>query len=106
MRPGRPGRWRWLLLVSWLCGLAALAATAAPSPPAVRRADVRVQGLGWIRNYQLRQTLLLLLGDERQATLGSNGIEDAALIVFSTLGDDGYLDPSVGTSRRNPFRRR
>ena len=101
MRPKPTFRWRWLGLSLALAAGAALAATAVPPAAGPGRALVRVEGLGWIRDYRLRQTLLLLLGDERQTTLGANAIEDAALIVFSTLGDVGYLDPTVRVQVRS-----
>ncbi|HEY3755089.1 MAG TPA: BamA/TamA family outer membrane protein [Opitutaceae bacterium] len=66
-------------------------AAAAPAP----RATIEVSGMGVWRDRTLRNALELLMGDQRGATLSASAIEDAALIVFSTLGDSGYLAPTV-----------
>lgn len=67
-------------------------ATCAASLPA---SEVEVSGLGWLDNRQAKNTLNLLLGEQRQAALDASAIEDAALILFSQLDADGYLAPTV-----------
>lgn len=58
-------------------------------------AQVRVKGLGWLQDRKMRQTLNLLLGSQRGLVLDSNALDDAALILFSSLGEKGYLKPKV-----------
>lgn len=72
-------------------GLAGLAAGAAAPP----RARIEVHGLGWLHNYGLRRTLILLLGSERGAVLKAGAIEDSALMIYSNLAQAGYLHPEV-----------
>lgn len=58
-------------------------------------AELRVKGLGWIQNREQRQTLKLLLGDQKGATIDANAIEDAALILYADLRERGYLEPQI-----------
>ena len=76
---------------------AAEPAGAAPGP-----ARLRVDGLGWLRNREMRHTLLLLLGGEQGPTIDANAMEDAAMIVFSTLNEEGYLEPSIEIEAQLP----
>jgi outer membrane protein assembly factor BamA len=68
---------------------AALEAAEAP------RAKLSVEGLGWWRDHSLRGRLILLLGPQRGRTLDASGIEDGALVLFSTLSQQGYLHPDL-----------
>ena len=68
-----------------------LAATAAGLPAA----DLRVQGLGWLDNRAAQQTLRLLLGPQAEGAIDANGIEDAVLVLFSDLNEQGYLAPTL-----------
>lgn len=78
--------------------------TTAEPPDADREDDrppakVRVTGMGWWRNYQLRRTLELLepeegLGPELDAAF----LEDSVVLLQSALEGDGFLQPS-GTVR-------
>jgi len=61
----------------------------------LRAAELRVSGLGVVADHRTTQTLGRLLHPERAVTLDAGGIEDAALILFSQLGDDGYLDATL-----------
>ncbi len=61
----------------------------------LQAADVRVRGLGLLADRRAQQTLRLLLGPQRQAALDAGAIEDAGLILFSQLTDQGYLQPAV-----------
>lgn len=79
-----------------LCALLAVAlltamVRATTSPPA----RLSVEGLGWWRDHSMRGTLTLLLGDQRGRTLDASAIEDAALVLFSTLNQQGYLHPDI-----------
>lgn len=80
MRPSDPPR----LLLGWLLCATLLSA-----------AEIRVDGLGWLANRQAQNTLQLLLGEQRRAALDASAVEDAALILFSQLTDEGYLEPTV-----------
>ena len=71
------------------------AANPPPPPPAAGSAVLRVSGLGPLRNRDLRRSLTLLLGAQRGATLDANAIEDAALMLVSALGEEGYQKPVV-----------
>jgi outer membrane protein assembly factor BamA len=73
---------------------AALLATVA-RPAAAPPAELRVEGLGWWRDHSMRGTLTLLLGDQLGRTLDASAIEDAALVLFSTLDQEGYLHPDI-----------
>ena len=68
-----------------------LAATAAGLPAA----DLRVQGLGRLDNRAAQQTLRLLLGPQAEGAIDANGIEDAVLVLFSDLNEQGYLAPTL-----------
>lgn len=102
MRPNKvfspPRGWRKTtraaLLIACPLALAGLA-RAADGPAPEKPAQLRVQGLGWWDNRELRQTLLLLLGGERRATLDANTMEDAAMIAFSTLTEEGFFEPVI-----------
>jgi len=86
MRPSDP---RWLLLV-WLALVTLLPA-----------AEIRVNGLGWIENRKARNNLHLLLGESRRGAIDASAIEDAALILYSQLNDEGYLEPAVTATITN-----
>jgi len=58
-------------------------------------AELHVRGLNWFGNRTAEQRLKLLLGDRASATLDANTLEDAALVLISSLTDDGYLTPSL-----------
>jgi outer membrane protein insertion porin family len=79
-----------------LAGLAALAVKApASDAPKPTKAKVQVSGVGWWRDRELRQTLERLLGEERREIIQTNAIEDATVILLSTLNQDGYLKATV-----------
>jgi len=98
------------------CGPGAALAEAAPAAGAdlgteggahskgvqPKRAEIAVRGLGWIRDRRQRETLNLLLGSQRGVTLDASAIEDAALILYSGLADQGYMDPSITASVVGP----
>ncbi|MGH7994720.1 MAG: BamA/OMP85 family outer membrane protein [Opitutaceae bacterium] len=70
---------------------------AAPASPAATppRARVRIEGLGLLRDLTLRHTVQLLLGSERGPVLKAAAIEDAALMIFTSLDADGYLKARI-----------
>jgi len=61
----------------------------------LQAAELRVRGLGWFGNRKSEQRLKLLLGEVRGPTLDANAIEDAALVLISSVNDDGYLEPKL-----------
>ena len=58
-------------------------------------ADLRVRGLGWFDNRAAGQKLKVLMGDKHTASLDANAIEDAALVLISSLNNQGYLEPTL-----------
>jgi len=62
-----------------------------------KKAELKVEGLGWLTNRNQRLVLERLLGDERGATLDANAIEDAALLLLSALENEGYLKVTLAT---------
>ena len=72
--------------------LALIALAAAGALPG---AELRVRGLGWLGNRTAEQRLKLLLGEQRGATLAAGAIEDAALVLISSLNEQGYLEPAL-----------
>lgn len=58
-------------------------------------AKIDVDGMGWWRDRELRIALTRLLDAERKETLDTNAIEDAAVILTSTLGDEGFQAPRI-----------
>jgi outer membrane protein assembly complex protein YaeT len=87
--------------------------SAVPPPvkSATGTATLKVSGAGWLRDRELRLSLTLLLGAQRGATFDTNAIEDAAVILVSALGEEGFQKPVVeieatltdGTVRRLTF---
>lgn len=57
--------------------------------------EIKVTGLGWLENRKARNSLLLLLGEQSQGPLKAGAIEDAAIILFSQLSAEGYLNPHL-----------
>jgi outer membrane protein assembly complex protein YaeT len=81
-----------LLFLGWCGGLTAAGAAEAKDE---KPAEIRVEGLGWLQNRKLNQNLVVLLGNERRATVDANAIEDSAMIVFSKLIEDGFFEPTI-----------
>lgn len=66
------------------------------SEPTGQTTDWKVEGAGWLTNRQLnRQLQAILPADEM---LGSNDVEDAAIILLSLMQQKGYLDAKVVTA--------
>jgi len=84
----------------------ALACTASRGRAAAQQAGpgqtarMRVDGLGWLGDRQMHQTLLLLSGQAPGPTVDANAMEDAAMIVFSRLEETGYLEPVIEVEAR------
>ena len=65
------------------------------SAGSARAAEFKVDGLNWIGNHKAEQRLRLLLGNRPGADLDASTIEDASLVLFSSLADEGYLLPAI-----------
>ena len=99
MHPNRRSRRR-IVLLSGLALIAAVAGRGAadassPPSPAAEPATLKVSGVGLWRDRKLGHTLILLLGAQRGATFDANAIEDAAVMLVSALGAEGYQKPGV-----------
>jgi outer membrane protein insertion porin family len=73
--------------------LPSLPSLAAETKPA----KLSVSGLGWWDNREQRLALERILGEERGAVIDANTVEDAVLMIVSSLAADGYLRPSIKT---------
>ncbi|MEW6158489.1 MAG: BamA/TamA family outer membrane protein [Verrucomicrobiota bacterium] len=72
------------------------AAANAEKPPEPRPAELSVSGYGFFGNRELKHNLRLLIpGEKVPEFLDANFIEDAGLLLFSTVQRDGYLQPSI-----------
>lgn len=78
-----------------LLGIAALACATQ-----IFAAQLEVRGLGWFSNRAAGQKLKVLMGDRHAASLDANAIEDAALVLISSLNNQGYLEPTLTVEAR------
>ena len=92
MRKSRAAFGRWLLL---LLTLVAAGTSLRGSKSDGARAKISVDGVGALRDRELRVALTRLLGTELKETLDANAIEDAAVILWSTLGMEGFQRPEI-----------
>ncbi len=58
-------------------------------------AKLSVSGLGWWDNREQRLALERILGEERGPVVDANTVEDAVLMIVSSLAGEGYLRPSI-----------
>src|SRR5688572_15395806 len=93
MRRSRAAFGRWLLVLLLTLGVAGTSVRGAKSDGT--RAKLSVDGVGALRDRDLRAALTRLLGTELKATLDANAIEDAAVILWSTLGMEGFQRPEI-----------
>lgn len=63
--------------------------TAVAAGAAANGVRLTVDGAGFLRDRELQSALVRLLGAQ-QAKLDTNAIEDAAVILMSALGEDGF----------------
>jgi outer membrane protein insertion porin family len=73
--------------------LATCASIAAK--PAEAPAKLRVDGAGLLRDRELRLALERLLAIEDKPLLDANAMEDAAVILTSALGEEGFQNPRL-----------
>ena len=83
-------RWVWLLLA--IVGVIPSWCLAASKPAT---AKFSVDGVGFLRNRELSAALTRLLDTELKETLDANAIEDAAVILVSSLGEQGFQKPEI-----------
>src|SRR4051812_19737325 len=79
---------RFLLML--LIGVAPAFLAAKPDEP-----KLSVEGVGKLRSRELRQALERLLRAEDQKFFDANAIEDAAVILSSALGDQGFQKAQI-----------
>lgn len=90
------GRWVRAALIVGACGLVLWPAVgAAAEKKKVDAAEVSVDGAGILRDRELKAALKRLLAVEARETVDANAIEDAAVILTSALGEEGFQSPSV-----------
>ncbi len=84
----------------WLAAFLSLAMLLPASVAAADTVELRVKGAGFLRDRELRAALERLVAGKREQ-LDTNAIEDAAVILHSALGDEGFqratLDIEVET---------
>ena len=83
--------WRrcWTAILVLFLAPVAEAAKSAPAP------KVRVEGVSTLRNRELRVALNRLLSTETKDALDANAIEDGAVILSSSLGEEGFQEPKI-----------
>jgi outer membrane protein assembly factor BamA len=66
-------------------------------------AELKLEGFGLLRNFELRGALMLLLDDGTKRTyFNASFIEDAALVLNSELVEEGYFAAEVEAVWRDP----
>lgn len=101
---------RLIALTLLVVALASAATVHGASPASGEPARLAVKGAGFFRDRELQAALTRLLG-QPQARLDTNAIEDAAVILMSALGDEGFQRAAVdifaelddGATRRFTF---
>jgi outer membrane protein insertion porin family len=91
MRRNRTALAGFLLLLAILPVVSPLRAAKAEAP----RAKISVDGVGLLRDRELRVALGRLLGAELKETLDANAIEDAAVILASSISEQGFQRPEI-----------
>jgi outer membrane protein insertion porin family len=94
--PGSRSRSRALIgLVAGLLLLSLCSARAAETSK-VKPAKLKVSGFGLLGDRELKKTIRLMSGNKTPPEFyDANFVEDAALIILSTLNRDGYLAPRL-----------
>jgi outer membrane protein assembly complex protein YaeT len=76
-------------------GLAAAGPSSRAAGPLAKPSMVKVSGTGFLQDRELRVSLERLLDTAHLTTLDVNAIEDAAVILASTLGEQGFQKPAI-----------
>jgi outer membrane protein insertion porin family len=98
----------WRQLGAIVCAVVMLVSSGGAKEPKVSKAELRVSGLGWLRNRDQRLSLERLLGEQRGVTIDANAIEDAAFLLLSAVENEGHLKPALEievTAAEGPARR-
>lgn len=93
--PGPKRLARLMITLVCLAGLTARLGAAEASRPAP--AGIKVAGLGWWDDRQMKFSLERMLGESHGAVLRANAVEDAVFLLMSSLAREGYLRPTVQT---------
>src|SRR2546426_6767253 len=83
---------------SFIAGLLLLGLNAAHSEETnkVQHAKLKISGFGLMGNRDLKKTIRLMSGKKTSPEFyDANFVEDAALIIMSTLNREGYLAPRI-----------
>lgn len=75
---------------AWLVVAAATLACAGAGA-----AELEVGGLGWWRDREVTRTLNVLVEPERRPVLDANAIEDASVILWAMLAEEGFQEPVI-----------
>ena len=97
---GRAGAWAMILTLalSLADGAGPVVAGEEADGPSLKPepAKLKVRGCGPLNNRRLRQVLLSPeAGAARPEVFDANFIEDAAVLILSSVGEDGYLRPRL-----------
>jgi outer membrane protein insertion porin family len=79
----------------WRLLLALFFVTVAAHAAKNGGAKLSVDGVGMLRDRELRVALNRLLGAEQLPALDANAIEDAAVILVSSIGEQGFQRPEI-----------
>lgn len=83
-------------IAAWLALAASVGVPCAHAAKAKEgTAKVSVDGAGLLRDRELRAALERLLDVGKKAILDANAIEDAAVILSSSLGEEGFQKPKI-----------
>ena len=98
-RPGRAGSGLVPRLLTAGLLLLVLCSAHTQETNKVKRAKLKISGFGPIGNRELKRTIRLMGGNKTPPEFyDANFVEDAALIIMSTLNREGYLAPRVTAS--------
>ncbi len=86
---------RFLFLLSLLLAASVPVWPAEGKEDKPKPAKLRVEGMGWLRDREVRIALERILGEERGSWLDANAVEDAAFLLISTLKEEGFQTPRV-----------
>src|SRR6185503_9818424 len=102
-RPSGFGVFSSLVIGHWsfIAGLLVLSLNAAHSEETnkVQHAKLKISGFGLLGNRDLKKTIRLMSGKKTPPEFyDANFVEDAALIIMSTLNREGYLAPHLSAA--------
>ena len=83
------------LALGGVLALGALGGCSTPGAKGPPPAPLRVSGMGWMRDRDLRLSLARLLGDARGEVMPANAVEDAMFLLMSAVQSEGFLKPVI-----------